>query len=87
MKIGLALKDIPPTQRKDGTTPIKSRELLIIDMNTGEEIENKTGFVWCDKDLLLSGENPILTPEHFEGDPDDSSYGVLVFRCDGAINI
>lgn len=87
MRIGLAMKDMPPKQREDGTIRIKSKKLLIIDMNTGEELENKTGFVWCDKSLLLAGDDPILTPEHFEGDPEDASYGVLVFRCDGAINI
>ena len=87
MKLGIAMRNITPKQRDNGTTPIVSKEILIIDLNTGEELESKTGFLWGGKDILLGGDEPLLTPEHFEGDPEDASYGILVFRCDNAINI
>ena len=87
MNLSIAMKSIRPKQRNDGSTPIISKELHIINIDTGEELESKTGFLWGGKDLLLSGDEPLLTPEHFEGDPEDASYGILIFRCDTAINI
>lgn len=87
MKLGIATKNLKPIDNEDGTTSINLKDIVIIDLNTSEELEEKTGFLWCDKEFLLSGENPILTKEHFGDDPEDASYGVLIFRCDEAINI
>ena len=83
--------DVYNEVHKAGSVAINHRDrptmILIIDLNTGEELESKTGFLWGGKDILLGGDEPLLTPEHFEGDPEDASYGILIFRCDAAINV
>lgn len=83
MKLTFASKNLPPTNKKDGTTQIGMKEMSIIDKETGEEVTGLTAWLWCGKDLLLSNE-PLLTPEYLANDPEAASYGVLVFRCDAA---
>lgn len=87
MELSIALKSIKPIHNKDGTFSISKKSMVVVDVHSGEEVSEITGLLWCDKELLLSGDNPIMTEEYFSGDPEDASYGVLIFRCDEAINI
>jgi len=84
MKLGLAIRNGGPQKQSNGTTKLHNRNLSIVDLNTGDELEEKVAYLWGSKNLLLSGPEPLLTEEYFEGDPDDASYVVLVFRCDSA---
>ena len=84
MKLGIVIKDGGSKNQPDGTVKLHSRNLSIVDLNTNEELEEKVAYLWGSKDILLSGPEPMLTKEYFEGDPDDASYVVLVFRCDSA---
>ena len=87
MKLGMAIKNTGSREMDNGTTKLHTLDLSVIDLNTGEELENEIAYLWGSKDILISGPNPILTPEYFEGDPDDASYVVLVFRCDNAVDV
>ncbi len=87
MKLGMAIKNEGPQEMADGTTRLHTRDLSVIDLNTGEKLENQTAYLWGGKELLISGPEPLLTQEYFEGDPDDASYVVLVFRCDNAVDV
>ena len=84
MRIGLAIKKSPKS--KEGLDAIGLKDLVVIDLNTGEELEEKISLLWGSKSLLTEGGDPLLTEEYFEDDPEDASYLVVIVRCDAAIN-
>lgn len=81
MKLTLASKNLPPII---GVVPrIGAKDLVVINSETGEELSEKTGLLWGDRELALQ----LLTEEHLGNDPEDASYVILVLRCDSAVNI
>ncbi len=86
MRLGIGLR-FGIKAEKHGLDAIGMKELVILDLNTGEELEERVGMLWGGKDLLVNGGEPLLTEEYFKGDPDDASYMILVVRCDNAINL
>lgn len=85
MKLGLAIKGID--KDKNGLDAIGMKNLVIVDLDTGEELEERVGMLWGDKTLLTESGEPLLTEEHFQNYPDDAEYLVLVIRCDSAIHM
>ena len=86
MKLALAMKKLAPFD-SGGVTKINRKDLIVINPETGEELDEKVGLCWGDRSLIVGHEDSLLTEEHIEGDPEDASYLVLVIRCDEAINI
>lgn len=86
MKISLATKSMK-FFNENGVTKIGRKELVVINSDTGEELDEKVGLVWGDKSLIVGSKDSLLTQEHIDGDPEDASYLVLVIRCDSAIEI
>jgi len=86
MKLTLARKNLKPI-KKDNITKIYLKDLVVINSETGEELEEKTGIIWCDKGFLTTGINSLLTPEHVANDPDNTDYLVIVIKCNEAIEL
>ena len=88
MELTLATRQLHNYKDKDGLSKIGMKDLIVIDDKTGEKLTGHSGFLWGDRDLLLKPmEEPLLTPEHLEGHPDDAGYMILVIRCDKAIGL
>lgn len=87
MKLTLAIKKLSPFIDNNGITKIGMSDLIVINKDTGEELEEITGMLWGSRDLIIDGDNPLLTPKHIQNDPDDSNYMVLIIKCNEAINI
>ena len=84
MKLALGTRKIKTT--KDGVSRIGAKELVILDPDTGSELDDRVAMLWGDKSLLTTGE-PLLTDEYFTGDPEASSYLIVIVRCDSAIDL
>lgn len=87
MKLALAVKKLNPFIDNNGITKIGMSNLIVINKDTGEELEERTGILWGNKELIIGGDNPLLTPEHIINDAEDSNYMVLIIKCNEAINI
>ena len=67
-------------------TRIGCKTLVVINEETGEELEERVGLIWGGRDLITK-DVQLLTDEHILDDPEDAGYLVIVVRCDAAINL
>ncbi len=87
MRLGLATRS-KPFEDDRGVIRMDGKEMYVIDLDTGDRLENQTSWLWCKGSLLthqLEGEDGgLLTPEHVEAEAD---YLVVIVRCDGALDL
>ena len=86
MKLTLATKTKKPYSIGNNITKIGNKDLVIINQETGEELEEKVGMLWGSRELITK-EVQLLTDEYVIDDPEDAGYLVIVIRCDEAINL
>jgi hypothetical protein len=69
-----------PFEDNRGVVRIGGRDLSVVDLDTGDKVDNVTAMLWGPGSILLADE-ALLTPEHV--DP-DASYLVVVGPCSAA---
>ncbi len=85
MRIGLHIRRKPYEDAR-GVTVLHGRELRVVDLDTGEPIDNVEAMIWGPGSILthpLEGEEEgIFTPAHVDAKRD---YLVLVIACPAAV--
>jgi len=79
----LGLQDYrKPFQDDRGVIRIDGRDLVVVDLNSGEPIENMVAMTWGSASMLAGFEGSLLTSEHVKEGKD---YLVVVVECTHAM--
>ena len=79
----LGLHDFPrPFEDKRGVVRMNGRDLAVVELDSGERIENLVAMTWGGASMLAGFEGALLTSEHVE---DGKDYLVVVVECEGAV--
>lgn len=78
----MGLSSRPPHRDERGVTRIHARDLQVVDLDTGQPVENVEALLWGPGKILVEPcQEGIFTTDHLSA---DRSYLVIVVECDGA---